>query len=70
MGHYLDPLLEQVKAKYSADTHNAHSSGFDEGFEYAELLILKYLEIPLAVYPGRFVNVDDLLEYVRSQPSL
>lgn len=39
MGHFLDPLLDQVKAKYSDDVHEAHQSGLSEGIDDAIFLI-------------------------------
>lgn len=68
MGHYLDPLLDQVKSKYSTDVQEAHESGLREGSEYMEYLILEFIKIPLNVGPNRTVDVDELLEFVRNRP--
>lgn len=42
MGHFLDPLLDQVKAKYSDDVHEAHQSGLFEGIDEAIFLIKQF----------------------------
>ena len=66
MGHYLDPLLDQVKARYSHDTQDAHQSGWEEGIEYVQRIIMNYAKTS----GTDLISAESLLEFIQSNPSL
>jgi hypothetical protein len=65
MGHYLDPLLDQVKAKYSADTQDAYRTGWDEGADYVERLVAQFAHDKQSIPYDLF---HELLNYLKSRP--
>lgn len=68
MGHYLDPLLDPIKSKFSQDIQDAHHDGLKEGAEYVQHLIVEFCRIPLNVGQNRTIDVDDLMDFIRSRP--
>lgn len=65
MGHYLDPLLDQVKDRYSTDMTSAYDSGWDEGTEYVENLIHDFWSFQPV---GQGAILLELLDYMKTRP--
>jgi hypothetical protein len=65
MGHYLDPLLDEVKKKYSADVHDAYDSGFNEGAEYVENLLMDLAD----ANPHAADYLKELVAWTKTRPS-
>ena len=70
MGHYLDPLLDQVKAKYSQDVQEAARENFEYGISYAESLIEIFCHTKLNATHSRMIDVDELLTFVALRPTV